>query len=234
MITSMFKSIKILDKKIHKDIKVSPIKDFKPAAGMHFVHISRDEAMEACKHYPLFFAKDDKTQSVALIALLGIKEKQNVFVDSEGKWEEGRFIPLAIRSYPFFITKMEDRYPIVFDEAYEGINQEDGQKVFGDDGELNEYGKKILEFIEKAFFSIENTAPVLKQIDDLDLFKEVGANLEKNGEKYNIRGIWQIDPKKVDTLPDDKIIALAKTGALALIHVHLLALTNIQNVLAKV
>ena len=98
---------------------------------------------------------------------------------------------------------------------------------------MNDFGKKIIEFVEKAYYGIENTTPILKQIDELGLFKEVGADLEKDGQKYNIRGIWQIDTEKVDALGDEDLLKIARSGALALIHTHLLSLNNIQNLIAK-
>lgn len=233
MIDKMFKKPKLLDKNNDKETRFSPLTNYNHAKEVHFLNISREEAFEACKHYPLFIAKDSKSESLALIALVGLKNGENMFVDKEGKWDEGRYIPLSARSYPFFLIKNEDQFPFVYDESYSGLNKEDGQKIFDDNGELNEYGKRITEFVERSFFQLQATDVVLKQIGDAALLKEISAEIGRGEQKFKIGGLWQVDPEKVDQLPDEKVLEFHKTGAMALIHIHLLSLSNMQNLTSK-
>lgn len=229
----MFKKPKLLDKTTDQTTTFAPLENYKHAKEVHFLNISREEAFEACKHYPLFIAKDAKSETLAFIALVGLKNGQNLFVDEEGKWDEGRYIPLTARSYPFFLIKSDDKFPFIYDENYSGLNQENGQRIFDDNGELNDYGKRITEFVERAFFQLQGTDVVLKQIADADLLKEISAEIGKGEQKYKIGGLWQVDPEKVDQLSDEKLLEFHKTGAMALIHIHLLSLSNMQNLTSK-
>lgn len=233
MIDKIFKKPKLLDKNTDKMTKFAPLVNYKHTKEAHFLNISREEAFEACKHYPLFIAKDSKSEALALIALIGLKNGENLFVDEEGNWDEGRYIPLTARSYPFFLIKNEDKFPFIYDEGYEGLNQENGQLIFDENGELNEYGKRITEFVERTFFQLQGTDVILKQISDAGLLKEISAEVGKGEQKYKIGGLWQIDPEKVDQLTNEQILEFNKTGAMALVHVHLLSLSNLQNLTSK-
>ncbi len=38
------------------------------------------------------------------LALLGLRNTENLFVDNEGKWKEGIYIPAFFRRYPFVLA----------------------------------------------------------------------------------------------------------------------------------
>lgn len=228
MVSTMFKNPQLLNKEKDKAIKISELKDYKHAKKAHFMPISKEESNEACKHYPLFFVKENDG-GYTPIALLGVKENTNLFVNKPGDWESGRYIPALIRCYPFSASRNEDRFVIVYDKEYEGVDQKDGRAMFDENGETNEYGQRIIEFVQRVYSDLDLTKNLTKMIQEMDLLKEVNASLEKEGQKYQINGLSQVDVKKLNDLKDEQLLQLTKSGALNLIYAHLMSLTNFEN-----
>ena len=54
----MYKNIEILNKINHENKTIKEIKDFSFAKGLTSAPIVVSEFYEACKNYPIFFAKD--------------------------------------------------------------------------------------------------------------------------------------------------------------------------------
>ncbi|NWF65840.1 MAG: SapC family protein [Campylobacterales bacterium] len=210
-----------------KDITISPLKNYKHARNLTFMAVSRQELAEASKTLPLFFAKDG--DGVTPIVILGVKDNENLFVNKSGEWEKNIYIPALIRSYPFVLSKQVDVYSLAYDVEYEGLNKKDGQKILDENGELNEYGKNVMNFVQNVYTDLEFTKNITKLLSDNELFKDINANIEKDGKKFVLSGLMQIDTDKLNTLSDDKLLILVKSGALNLVYSHLASLSNFKN-----
>lgn len=224
----MFKKARLLNKEVDKEMTISPMKHYKHTRGINYVPISMLEVSESAKYYPVFFLEEQDSSLIPFV-ILGLKEGENAFVNNSGEWRKGRYIPALFRAYPFVLSQTENNYSIAFDEAYEGLNQKDGTRVFGDDGELSEFGKGIVKYLEEVYSNLEGTKALTKLLKELDLFKKIDATVEKNGEKFVLAGLLQIDTEKLNSLSDENLLKLAKTGGLNLIYGHLSSLTNFKN-----
>lgn len=232
MVSKMFKKAKLLNKIEDKDITISPLKSYKHARNITFMGISRQECAEASKTLPIFFSKD--ADGVIPIVILGVKENENLFVNKSGEWSKSTYIPALIRSYPFVLSKQNDTFSLAYDEEYEGLNKKDGQKILDENGDLNDYGKSILEFVQNVYADLEFTKSITKLLSENDLFKNVDANIEKDGKKYVLTGLMQVDTDKLNTLSDDKLLELVKSGALNLVYSHLTSLSNFKNLADRI
>lgn len=72
------------------------LKSFAYAKELIHAPITVAEFYESCKDYPIVFAKD-ASESWSALALIGYKEKENLFIDDKGIWEKNRYIPAFIR-----------------------------------------------------------------------------------------------------------------------------------------
>ena len=65
----MYKDLEIVNKENHKNQSVREIKDFSYAKNIMNAPITVAEFFEACKNYPIFFAKDkDKVVLLKFVA----------------------------------------------------------------------------------------------------------------------------------------------------------------------
>src|SRR3990167_5612436 len=60
-------------------------------------------ADRTARHHPIIFASGDNPVP---LALMGLNEGVNVFVDDEGKVTQPIYIPAYVRRYPFLLAKL--------------------------------------------------------------------------------------------------------------------------------
>ena len=237
MLVTMFKDPKPLNKETDKNLKISPISNFKFARHTHFLPLSIDEIKEACKHYPILFLTEkngDTNISAIPVVILGVKEKENLFVNKPGEWDSGRYIPLTVRSYPFSVMLTKDVFSLVFDHGYEGIDDKNGKALIDESGELSEYGKGILDFVKITYQGLDVAKNTAKVLIELNLLKPVDVTMDKDGQKYRINGLHQVDVEVLNKLDDESLLKIAKSGTLNLIYGHLISLSNFENILKKI
>jgi len=232
MIQAMYKKPTLLNKE-QTDLTISELTNYKHARNLHAIAISAEESGEAAKYYPIFFIKG--TEGISPIALLGIKENENMFVTKQGKWSTEKYIPSIVRTYPFVLSKVEnsDQYSIAYDAEYEGLNKAGGNVMFSADKELTEYGQNVVKFVENTYRALEITKPAMNLMDEMGLFKSIDATIEKDGQKYVVNGLMQVDTEKLDKLGDEDVLKLAKSGALRVVYTHLDSLSNINKLASK-
>src|SRR5690606_24810286 len=64
------------------------------SANTHYVPVAGTEFYQAARDYPLLFPKNSGNGP---IALLGMREGENLFLEEDGAWQEGVYIPAFIR-----------------------------------------------------------------------------------------------------------------------------------------
>lgn len=223
----------ILNSQAHKGVKLAPVDNHKFASGLNSCLALGQEFLEAAKYYPVIFSKND--DNIVPIIFLGISD--NLFVDKDGAWEKGMYIPAYIRRYPFIIAEgftKDGSLTVCVDKQYEGFDSADGERLFTDDGEQTDYTKNIVKFLMTYHQQFGVTKVFMEYIKELDIFKEVGANITlKSKQKFHIPNLLMVDEAKLRELPDDKIVALVKKGYLAWIYAHLYSMTNFAKILNK-
>src|SRR5690242_4331506 len=70
----------------------------------------------AVSEYAIVFAGNKENVMPAVI--LGIRDKENLYISSEAKWD-AKYIPAFVRRYPFVFTNSDDgqRFVLCVDEA---------------------------------------------------------------------------------------------------------------------
>ena len=93
------------------------------------------EFFDTAREYPIAFTGREGG-ALFPIALIGIRQNENLFVTPEGKWE-GRYIPAFVRRYPFVLAEKQDAadFNVYLDESYPGFGAADGERLFTDNGE---------------------------------------------------------------------------------------------------
>ena len=214
-----------LNKVAHKDAKIKPLDgDYSFARNTNSVVLAGIEFTEAAKEYPIVFAKAGDT--AVPVALLGLRNSENLFVDSKGKWNS-KYIPAFVRRYPFVLAEMqqENQRVVCIDESYSGFNEEEGEALFGEDGEPNQLLKQAMEFLEEYQRQYMRTEAFLKRLTDNDLLMSLNARVDLvDGQQFALSGLLAVDEKKLLQLEDAKALEFLRSGELAWIYCHLMSL----------
>jgi hypothetical protein len=217
-----------LDSQVHRKLKIKLGDD-----GLTFsrktnsVLLAGAEFPEACKHFPIAFTKIAERAALP-VAVLGFRDRENLFVDASGKWV-CEYVPAYIRRYPFALGDRGDgqSFTVCIDEAYAGFNADEGQPLFDASGEPTEYLKSALAFLQDYQAQMKRTDGFLNTLWELDLFKEFTANLNApDGARHSIAGLMMVDAEKLQSLPDVELLRLARSGELAWIYSHLISISN--------
>ena len=225
----MYKKLEALNKIEHKNKGVTEVTDFLYSKELMNAPIALSEFFEACKNYPILFAKDKDEKWFATI-LLGYKQGENLFVDEKGVWKELHYIPAFIRSYPFVLVNQENKKEMVFTVEGDYLNEkESSKKLFDKDGENSEFLNGVITFLNQFYADSLATADFIKQLDDWELLEEKIVNItNKKEEKFSFNGFFIINEEKLKHLSKKKKDDICEKNAYSLITAHLISLSNIQ------
>jgi len=221
-----------LNRTAHKSAKVGAVSDFLFAAKTNSVMLTSVEFVEACKEYPVVFARaGDK---VVPVALLGLRDDENVFVDIKGKWD-ARYIPAFVRRYPFVLAETGgDELTVCIDEASAAFNAEAGEALFDAKGNNSAFLESALNFINAYQAQFRRTEAFVKHLETLSLFTQMSAKAEMaDGRNYLLNGLMAVDEQKLLSLDKTKTQALLKTGELGWIYAHLVSLSNMSRLVDR-
>ena len=188
-----------LNPEIHKNLKMHTNLDFSFAKNINAVPVVLQEMASVAKHYPIVFAGDG---SGALLAVLGLKADENLFVDDEGNWKEDSYIPAYVRRYPFFIAKSDNvPGPIMCVDDSSSIFSEDGDRVLIKDGKVMDDMKTIAETANSIQNYLEQTALYGQGIAKKGLLESqtVGLKLE-NEVQAQVDGFKTVNREKFDAV----------------------------------
>ena len=223
-----------LDRERHKGLGLTPSDaPFGFAAKVSAVPLNVSEfGMGAC-NYPIIFAGDDRIP----LAVLGLRENENLFVDEEGAAERGVYLPAFIRRYPFVLAEDQraEKMVVCLDRAAKGLTPGGPLPLF-ENGEPTQYTKDALKFCEEFEIERARTISFVKLVRDLDLL-EVRQTLytppEQGAQQVAISEYFAITEERVNALPDEKIMEIFRNGALAQIYAHLISLNAWDQLMAR-
>lgn len=222
----------MLNRDDHAGMTVSP-----SPAGLSFaaqaqtVPLASVEFFDAGRQLPVIFIQTNDHRIVPL-ALLGLEQGENLFIDSSGNWD-GQYVPAYIRRYPFITVEQEGQTAVCFDEAFDGFNLPGGTELF-ENGEPSAKTKEIIAFLEDYNSRMQQTEQLGSMLAQSGLLRQIDAKATlHDGRNYELGGMLVVDEQKLAQLPDNDIVRLFRSGALALIHVHLLSIRNLAGLVDR-
>jgi hypothetical protein len=223
-----------LNRSAHKDLRLKPVPSLKFAANVHSVPLTGVEFPAAARDVPILFAGADM-KDAGPMALLGLRQNENLFVDADGQWAPNTYVPAFIRRYPFILAEKPegqegDDFTVFLDEAYEGFNTEQGERLFKDDGADTEMLTNAVNFLGEFQQHVARTHWFMDQLRKYDLLEPRNIRLEKDGKTINLNGLFVVSEEKLRQLDEKVAHEFLKEGVLGWIYAHLLSLANIDRV----
>ncbi|MXO61963.1 SapC family protein [Qipengyuania oceanensis] len=205
--------------------------------NQHAIPLTADEFVECQRSYPIVFTSGDNSLP---IALMGLNEGVNTFVNDEGKISEPVYLPAYIRRYPFLLAKLQpdsEELSLCFDPSQEVLGEyEGGQPLFDDKGQPTEYTKGVLQFCENFEQSGQRTKAFMDELAAADILMDGEIAITQNDEPdkpFVYRGFRMVDEAKLRELPAAKLEEWNKNGLLMLIHAHLFSLNLMRIIFGR-
>jgi hypothetical protein len=231
-----YNAIEPLNATQHGNMKVRAIQTMSQVGQTHAIPVTVDEFTLVQRHYPIVFAVGD---NAVPIALMGLNEGVNVFLDQDGRaTDPGLYIPAYIRRYPFLLARLRpdsDELSLCFDPTAGAVGEfDEGEPLF--DGEQpSEATKAILQFCEQFEAAGQRTSAFLDDINKSDLLMDGEVAIQPEGfeQPFVYRGFRMVDEEKLRDLRGDELRKMNQSGMLALIHAHLFSLSEMRGVFAR-
>lgn len=214
----------------HMDLRLNGRRDYSFAAEANAIPLTVDEIPTAMRHYPIVLAPG---RTATPVALVGFEQGKNAFVDKDGAWQEGTYIPAYVRRYPFGLVRESaeaDRHILCADMSSTlfGDDAKD-QRLFEEDGSPAEASKRALEFCQRYVASTDRTRTVMQEAETLGLIGPSEVTITRGGEKRKVDGFAIISEEKLRKLDDKTLAGLARRGVLTIYAAHQLSLANFSS-----
>jgi len=231
-----YNSIEPLNATQHGKMKVRPMEKSPAIAKTHAIPVTVDEFGLAQRHYPIVFSVGE---TPVPIALMGLNEGVNVFLDEDGKvLEPNVYIPAYIRRYPFLLARLNpqaDELSLCFDPSSGAVGEfEDGEALFDGD-QPSGATKAILEFCEQFETAGQRTSAFVEDLKASGLLMDGEVAIQPEGyqQPFVYRGFQMIDEEKLRNLRGDELRKMNQNGMLPLIYAHLFSLAQMRDVFGR-
>lgn len=204
-------------------------------AGQHAVPLTVEEFPQAQRHFPIIFSSGE--ESVPL-ALMGLNEGVNVFVDADGTVNSPVYIPAYARRYPFLLAQLTPdakELSLCFDPTSELVGEfDEGQALF-EDSQPTDNTRQILTFCEQFEQAGQRTAAFMAELAKHDLLMdgEVAIQQEGNDTPFVYRGFRMVNQEKLRDMRGDVLRGWNQSGLLPLLHAHLFSLDLIRDIFGR-
>ena len=201
----------------------------------HAVPLTIDEFAVAQRYFPIIFSSGDNPVP---LALMGLNEGINTFVDDEGKITEDVYVPAYVRRYPFLLARLRpdsDELSLCVDPDSGGIAQSDEGETIFEGEEISPYTKELLTFLEGFEQAGQRTGAFVQELKDNDLLMEGEVTIQQNdgSEPMLYRGFQMVNEEKLRDLRGDVLRKMMQSGLLPLVHAHLFSLTIMREIFAR-
>ena len=168
-------NFQLLNNVQHKDLRVIIDRSAQLGDNVWYAVTFPNEFKSLQRHYPVFFIKNPDDGEFQAVAMFGVEEGENLFLDENG-WNAS-YIPLNIMRQPFLIGFQDQdhggetrREPVVsIDMDSPRIHPELGEPVFLEHGGNSEYLENVNSILNVVFVGMRTTKPFFKTLEELDL-----------------------------------------------------------------
>ncbi|HET8554872.1 MAG TPA: SapC family protein [Rhodanobacteraceae bacterium] len=227
-----------LNREGHKDLRIKPINNVAFAAKAHSVPLTVVEFGPAARDFPILFG-GNSLEEAGPLAMLGLNQSENAFVDENGQWEAGAYVPAFIRRYPFVLAEKPegaegDDFTVFLDEDYAGFGTEEGERLFNEDGSDTDTLKNAVRFLGEFQEHVKRTHAFTKRLRELDLLEPRSAQIKDGENTMVINGLFLVNEEKLRQLDEKVAHELLADGSMGWIYAHLLSLSNIDRLKMRI
>ena len=235
----------LLSKELHGKLGVNTAPTrFGYANNSHVSPLTVPEFAQASTSFPIIFVGQDYNP----VAVLGLREGQNLFATPEKGFEADSYVPAFIRRYPFVLAQSDagvpqedgERMLVAIDRSYEYIAENAEFPFFDAKGEPTAYTQACMQFCNDFETQVRTTHQFVAMLKELDLFHQRNTTYTPQnpdgspaGETQVIAEYFGVNEEKLKALPKDKLAELVANGALQQIYAHINSLHGWDRLMAR-
>jgi len=226
-----------LNSRDHAKWSTKPIDSAEWLKKQHAIPITVDEFVQCQRDFPIVFSSGDNPLP---LALMGLNEGVNTFVNDKGKIDDPIYLPAYIRRYPFMLAKLTpegEDLSLCFDPTSGSVGEfDDGLVLFDDDGKATENTQNILQFCEHFEAAGQRTKAFIDELKKHELLMDGEIAISQNDDPdkpFVYRGFQMVNQEKLQDVRGDTLREWNKSGLLVLIHAHIISLDLMRSIFAR-
>jgi hypothetical protein len=224
-----------LNSEVHANLGVHTVeKPYGFASRAKSLPLTVSEFVEAAVNYPIIFSNGENPMPMAVT---GLAEDQNLFVEIDDSYVPGAYIPAYVRRFPFVVAEdAEGERLVVCIERATPLLTETGDVRLFENGEPTAYTQNCIEFCTRFEDDRRRTAAFMEYLKPFDLFRprDITQPVFKDGKPIRIplATVNAISEERLAALPAATLAEMRDNGALTQIYAHLISQANWDKLLA--
>ena len=208
------------------------------ARTLNAIPLSLAEFAPAMREYPIVFTSGDQGKTYTSVAVLGLSNGENLFVEGEG-WTRGSYLPAYARRYPFCMAqvrvqdKVQDNRLICVEKSF---LDDAGEALFDDAGKPLPRWEGVQRLLTEFEADLERTREACAILHDyalLEPFSMQATPKEGNAGAVQLTGMHRVSEAKLNELNVQQLKNLMRKGILARAYLHLVSLENFARLLER-
>lgn len=219
-----------LNAQLHRHKKIRPFNDFSLIAHAHAVMLNAVEFPQAALAFPIIFVPGTTSNpEISAAAMMGLVPNANLFV--EGSQWAASYVPAAFRRMPYLSAPLpgSEQTGVYIDLQWPSLSETEGEPLFTSDGQHAPALVQAIEFLQAFDAEARRTAHLCARLNTLGLLTPMKADVTlPDGSALTVDGFMVVDEAKLAELSESVVLELHRSGALGLIHAHLLSLNQMR------
>lgn len=194
------------------------------------------ELAHAIGHYPVAF-KARSDGGFQLVALLGMHEGENVFVEANGRWRSA-YVPNHFRQYPFRLVRVQaddKQLTMLGFDLGSGLYREvpiaerDEQRFFDDEGQLHPWTQQLIHFLVESAKNVRITQQAVDALAAAKVLVPMALpKSESEDERPTLSGLYCISADALKVLPGTVLEILRDVQALELAYAQMFSMLRLK------
>jgi hypothetical protein len=204
---------------LHGGLKLDRSVGYKFAAQTQAVPLGLGEMDAAAQFYPILFTTGPAPIPVAL---LGLREGNNLFVMPDGSWRPECYVPAYVRAFPFIFVEDTGRNTtfVGIEPDAASLRQDSGMALF-EDGQPSRALTEQVNFSSSLRDNLVAAGLFGRALEAAGLLSEEEANITFTaGGNARIRGFKLMLPEKIEQADDATFLDWRRRGWISAVYAH--------------
>ena len=229
-----YQSLVPLSTQFHPNHGLVAQTDLELPAITHAIPLTVDEFAVAQRSFPIIFGVGENPAPLALLSLV---DGLNLFLDADGKWQDGAYLPAFVRRYPFMLAKLgpdaDGAVAVLRRHVGHRHRRRPEDKLF--DGEAQTPTvDRVLDFCGQFEQAVARTRGFMEEMEKLELLTDGEVTIQQpNAEPAVYRGFRMVAEERLQNLRGDQARKMVQTGMMGLIYAHLFSLPQITTLFER-
>lgn len=217
----------------HGELGINPsAQSFNFARPSRALPLTLVEMVEAQRNYPVVFTGIERP---SLVAVVGVFEDANLFIDEKGQWEPTAYIPAYVRCYPFaLVARQDDQLAVIIDRTAPVISEQP-ELPFFDGSALTPEIEQRVDMCGQYHAQVSATRHFCNKLAEYNLLKgqELTFTPQDGGEEQSLGAFVAVDFEKLQELDTATLQQFHKDGTLGAIYAHRFSLDMWRRLLER-